>query len=80
MNDVQNEKKKDAGQEVPRLESWGAPILISFSTAVLLVVAWLLWITHNLRAQGAAIALVGAATSHLVKEVQELVRFWLKDA
>ena len=37
--------------------------------------AWLLWIIHILRAQGAAVALVGVATSHLVKEVQELVRF-----
>jgi hypothetical protein len=80
MNDVPNEKKRDAGQEVPRLKSWGASIFIFLSAAVLLVVAWLLWITHNLRAQGAAIALVGVAATHLVKEVQELLRFWLKGA
>jgi hypothetical protein len=34
--------------------------------------------THNPKAQGAAIALAGVVTSHLIKEVQELLRFWLK--
>jgi len=69
-----------ADKEVSQLKKWGAPVLILLSAAVLLVVAWLLWITHNLRAQGAAITLVGVAASHLVKEVQQLLRFWLKDS
>lgn len=62
-----------------QLKKFGAPLLIFLSAAVLLVVAWLLWITHNLRAQGAAITLVGMVASHLIKEVQELLRIWLKD-
>ena len=72
MNNVEDKK-------VPLLKKLGEPVLILLSAAVLLVVAWLLWITHNLKAQGAAIALVGVAATHLVKEVQELLRFWLKD-
>jgi hypothetical protein len=72
MNNIEDKK-------VPLLKKLGAPVLILLSAAVLLVVAWLLWITHNLKAQGAAIALVGVAATHLVKEVQELLRFWLKD-
>lgn len=64
--------------EIGRLEKWGAPLLISLTAAGLFVVALLLWITHNPKAQGAALALVGVVASHLVKEVQELVRFWLK--
>jgi len=32
-----------------------------------------------MRAQGAAITLVGVAASHLVKEVQELIKSWLEN-
>jgi hypothetical protein len=61
-----------------KLKKFGAPALIFLSAVILFVVAWLLWITNNTKAQGAAIALVGFVASHLVKEVQELVRFWLR--
>jgi hypothetical protein len=60
------------------LETWGASLLVSLTAAGLFVIALLLWITHNPKAQGAALALVGVVASHLVKEIQELVRFWLK--
>lgn len=78
MNNIENEKSKPVGSEITRLKKYGAPGVIFLSSAVLLVVSWLLWITHNLRAQGAAITLVGVVATHLVKEVQELLRFWLK--
>jgi hypothetical protein len=57
----------------------GPLIAIFGSTAFLLLAAWVLWITHNEKAQGAAITLVGVAASHLVKEVQQLLRSWLRD-
>jgi hypothetical protein len=60
------------------LEEWGAPTLIIITSAGLILVAWFLWRTTDQRSQGAALALVGVVTAHLVKEVQELVRFWLK--
>ena len=78
MNNIENEKSKPAESGITRLKKYGAPGVIFLSSTVLLIVAWLLWITHNLRAQGAAITLVGLAATHLVKEVQELLRFWLK--
>ena len=78
MNNVEDGKSKPVESEMTRLKKYGAPGVIFLSSAVLLVVAWLLWITHNLRAQGAAITLVGVVATHLVKEVQELLRFWLK--
>lgn len=61
------------------LETYGMPILLIFLAAVVLIaVAWFLWDTKNPKAQGAALALVGVIASHLVKEVQELVRSWFK--
>jgi hypothetical protein len=67
-----NKEKPDA------LKKYGAPTMIILSSVILLFVAWLLWITHDMRAQGAAITLVGVVASHLVKEIQELLRFWLR--
>jgi hypothetical protein len=61
-----------------RLQKYGAPATIFLSSAVLIVVAWLLWITHDMRAQGAAITLVGVVATHLVKEVQDLLKSWQK--
>jgi hypothetical protein len=61
------------------LKKYGAPIVIFASAAILLVAAWVLWITHNEKAQGAAITLVGVVAAHLVKEVQQLLRSWLRD-
>jgi hypothetical protein len=78
MNNIENEKSKPVESGITHLKKYGAPGVIFLSSAVLLIVAWLLWITHNLRAQGAAITLVGVVATHLVKEVQELLRFWLK--
>lgn len=60
-----------------KLQQWGAPILIFISSAALIGFALFLWQTHNGRAQGAAIALVGVTATHLVKEIQELLRAWL---
>jgi hypothetical protein len=61
------------------LRKYGSPIVIFASAVVLLVAAWVLWITHNEKAQGAAITLVGVVAAHLVKEVQQLLRSWLRD-
>ena len=61
------------------LKKIGAPTVIFASVVLLLLVAWVLWITRNEKAQGAAITLVGVAASHLVKEVQQLLRSWLRD-
>jgi hypothetical protein len=66
----------ELGKGRPR--KYDAPIVIFLSAALLLVVAWLLWITHNLKAQGAAITLVGVVTGHFIKEVQELLGSWRK--
>jgi hypothetical protein len=66
------------GENNKALKKYGAPALIFLSAAILLVVAWLLWITHDMRAQGAAITLVGVVAAHLVKEIQELLRSWLR--
>jgi hypothetical protein len=61
------------------LEGVWAPIVIFASAAVLFLVAWALWFTHNEKAQGAAITLVGVMATHLVKEIQQLLRSWLRD-
>jgi|HubBroStandDraft_6_1064221.scaffolds.fasta_scaffold2162489_2 hypothetical protein len=56
------------------------PLIVIFgSTAILLLAAWGLWITHDEKAQGAAITLAGVAASHLIKEVQQLLKSWLGD-
>jgi len=60
-------------------KTYGASAAV-FATAILLFgAAWLLWVTDDMRAQGAAITLVGVAASHLVKEVQELIKSWLEN-
>ncbi len=61
------------------LKKVGAPLVIFVSAASLVLVAWALWDTHNEKAQGAAITLVGVAASHLIKETQQLLRSWLGD-
>jgi hypothetical protein len=61
-----------------RLQTIGAPTFIILTAAGLLVVAWYLWLTKDPKVQGAAITLAGVVATHLVKEVQELVRFWLR--
>lgn len=70
--------KTDRQSGKSKLQMWGAPTLIILTAAGLLVVAWFLWRTTDPKAQGAALTLVGVVGAHLVKEVQELVRFWLK--
>lgn len=62
-----------------RLKKYGAPTVIFGSALLILLAALVLWISNNEKAQGAAIALVGVAASHLVKEVQQLLRSWLRD-
>jgi hypothetical protein len=61
------------------LKKIGAPLIIFASAAILFLVAWALWFTHNEKAQGAAITLIGVMASHLIKEIQELLRSWLRD-
>jgi hypothetical protein len=61
-----------------KLQKYGAPLVIFASAAVLLCASWLLWITGDQKAQGAAVALVGVAASHLVKEAQQLLKSWLE--
>jgi hypothetical protein len=61
------------------LKNAWAPIVVFASAAVLFLVAWALWFTHNEKAQGAAITLVGVMATHLVKEIQQLLRSWLRD-
>lgn len=61
------------------LKRYGAPLTIFASAAALFLTAWALWFTHNEKAQGAAITLVGVMASHLIKEVQQLLRWWQRD-
>lgn len=77
-NSVEPQKKENNGGQ-GRLQSYGAPLVIFATTAILLCASWLLWITGNEKAQGAAIALVGVAASHLVKEAQQLLKSWLRE-
>jgi hypothetical protein len=58
------------------LQKFGASLVLFASAVLLLLVSWLLWSTHDNRAQGAAITLVGVVASHLIKEVQELLKAW----
>lgn len=62
-----------------KLQSYGMPLVIFAATVFLLGASWLLWITGNEKAQGAAIALVGVAASHLVKETQQLLKTWSRE-
>jgi hypothetical protein len=78
MSGGQGDGPQTDRSEIGWLEKWGAPVLIILTAAGLILVAWFLWRTNNPKAQGAALALVGVVASHLVKETQELVRFWLK--
>jgi len=68
-----------SNDKADRPKMFGPLAVIFGSTAFLLLAAWGLWITHNEKAQGAAITLVGVAAGHLVKEVQQLLRAWLRD-
>jgi hypothetical protein len=61
------------------LKKMGAPLIIFASAAALFLAAWALWFTHNEKAQGAAITLIGVMASHLIKEVQQLLRSWLRE-
>jgi hypothetical protein len=65
--------------ESSNLKKYGAPGIIFATAILLLAAAWLLWITGDTRAQGAAITLIGVAASHLVKEVQQLMKSWLEN-
>jgi hypothetical protein len=78
MSDGQDSEPRTDRTKIGWLEEWGAPTLIIITSAGLILVAWFLWRTTDQRAQGAALALVGVVGAHLIKEVQELVRFWLK--
>jgi hypothetical protein len=73
------EERRMSSERTYGLKKYGAPIVIFASAAILLLAAWVLWITHNEKAQGAAITLVGVVAAHLVKEVQQLLRSWLSD-
>jgi hypothetical protein len=64
--------------EVSNLKRYGAPAIIFASAILLLGVAWLLWATDDVKAQGAAITLIGVVAGHLVKEVQQLMKSWLE--
>lgn len=61
------------------LKRYGAPVMIFASAGLLLAAAWLLWATDDMRAQGAAITLIGVVATHLVKEVQQLLKSWLEN-
>lgn len=61
-----------------KLKKYGAPLVIFASAGVLLCASWLLWITGDQKAEGAAVTLVGVAASHLVKEAQQLLKSWLE--
>jgi hypothetical protein len=78
MSNGQGGGSRPGRSGIGRLGMWGAPTLIILTAAGLILVAWFLWRTTDSKAQGAALALVGVVAGHLLKEVQELVRFWLK--
>lgn len=71
--------ENDEQGEISNLKRYGAPGMIFASAILLLAVAWLLWATDDMRAQGAAITLIGVVASHLVKEIQQLMKFWLEN-
>jgi len=49
--------------------------IVMFGTAtIIFVVAGLLWWTGDEKAQGAAVALVAAASAHLIKEATGLIK------
>jgi hypothetical protein len=75
---VEPQKKENNGGH-GKLQSYGAPLVIFATTAILPCASWPLWITGKEKAQGAAIALVGVAASHLVKEAQQLLKSWLRE-
>lgn len=64
--------------KLSEMQKYGAPLVLFASAVLLLFASWLLWETHDNRAQGAAIALVGVVASHLIKEVQELLKAWMR--
>jgi hypothetical protein len=72
-------QKKENNDGRGKLQSYGMPLVIFATTAILLGASWLLWITGNEKAQGASIALVGFAASHLVKETQQLLKTWSRE-
>jgi hypothetical protein len=78
MSNGPEEEPKSDQSGIGWLEKWGPLGLPLLTAAGLILVAWYLWRTTNPQAQGAALALVGVVASHLVKETQELVRFWLR--
>lgn len=81
---VPGEIPKDAQQDIPksvgltRVQIYGAPILVFLSTAAVTLIAGLLWSVGGDRGQGAALALAGAAATHLIKEVHDVLKIWLR--
>jgi hypothetical protein len=66
-------------RQLTPVQKYGAPALAFATAAALLLIAWLLWQSEDPGARGASLAIVGAAAIHLVKEVQEVVKFWLRE-
>lgn len=57
----------------------GRILMLIFGTAVLIgIAALLLWLTRDDKAQGAAIALIGAGGTHLIKETQLVLKTWIE--
>ena len=48
--------------------------LMLATVIIILAVALVLWLTNDPKAQGAAITLVGAAATHLIRETQDLLK------
>jgi hypothetical protein len=59
-----------------QFQKYGGPGFILLTTAVVLAVAWWLWTFGGVRGQGAALTLAGGAAAHLLKETQEMLKFW----
>jgi hypothetical protein len=69
----------DQGKQRNRLQAWGAPGIMLGTVLLILVVALVLWRAGGERGQGAALSLIGAAITHMIKETQEILKVWLAD-
>jgi len=64
---------QDAGEQG---SLWWPILLVAATTLLLMAAAVILWKTGDDTAQGTSLALVGAATTHLLKETGTLLRKW----